>query len=108
MAGASIETTLEHWASSLREVKTRTGSLFTREHVADALRASVRDYVVETVAEADAVPVIDEAGFLKQGRASPSVPVMMRHRPSGSLPLRTLKDHRRHAAAEPAVYRRYS
>ena len=37
---------------------------------AEALRDVVRDYVVETLADADAVLVIDETGFLKQGRAS--------------------------------------
>jgi len=37
---------------------------------AQALRDVVRDYVVETLADADAVLVIDETGFLKQGRAS--------------------------------------
>src|SRR6478609_5182876 len=37
---------------------------------ADALRDVVRDYVVETLAADDAVLVIDETGFLKQGRAS--------------------------------------
>jgi SRSO17 transposase len=37
---------------------------------ADALRDVVRDYVVETLAEPDAVLVIDETGFLKQGKAS--------------------------------------
>ena len=37
---------------------------------ADALRDIVRDYVVETLAADDAVLVIDETGFLKQGRAS--------------------------------------
>jgi SRSO17 transposase len=37
---------------------------------ADALRDVVRDYVVETLADPDAVLVIDETGFLKQGRAS--------------------------------------
>jgi SRSO17 transposase len=30
----------------------------------------VRDYVVETLAEPDAVLVVDETGFLKQGKAS--------------------------------------
>ena len=34
MAGASIETTLELWASSLREVKGRMRGLFTQERVA--------------------------------------------------------------------------
>jgi SRSO17 transposase len=37
---------------------------------ADALRDVVRDYVLETLAEADATLVIDETGFLKQGKAS--------------------------------------
>src|ERR1700686_641426 len=37
---------------------------------ADALRDIVRDYVVEHLAGDDAVLVIDETGFLKQGRAS--------------------------------------
>src|SRR5690242_3169212 len=37
---------------------------------ADALRDLVRDYAVETLAEPDAVLVIDETGFLKQGKAS--------------------------------------
>jgi hypothetical protein len=37
---------------------------------ADALRDVVRDYALETLAEGDAVLVIDESGFLKQGTAS--------------------------------------
>jgi SRSO17 transposase len=37
---------------------------------ADALRDVVRDYVIETFADADAVLVIDETGFLKQGKSS--------------------------------------
>ena len=37
---------------------------------ADALRDVVRDYVVETLAEPDGVLVVDETGFLKQGKAS--------------------------------------
>ncbi len=37
---------------------------------ADALRDIVRDYVVETLADPEAVLVIDETGFLKQGKAS--------------------------------------
>src|SRR6188508_2348457 len=37
---------------------------------ADALRDVVRDYALETLAEGDAVLVIDETGFLKQGKAS--------------------------------------
>ena len=115
MAGASIETTLELWASSLRDVKARMRPLFTQERVAasaglfldglleteqrktgwmraeaagdpgpwrqqallgrgrwdaEALRNVVRDYVVERLADDDAVLVIDETGFLKQGKAS--------------------------------------
>src|SRR5271168_1142627 len=115
MAGASIETTLELWASSLRDVKARIRPLFTQSRVAasaslfldgllgderrktgwmraeaagdpgpwrqqallgrshwdaDALRDIVRDYVVENLAADDAVLVIDETGFLKQGKAS--------------------------------------
>jgi SRSO17 transposase len=37
---------------------------------ADALRDLVREYAVETLAASDAVLVIDETGFLKQGNAS--------------------------------------
>lgn len=115
MTGPSIETTLELWASSLRDVKARMRVLFTQERVAasanlfldgllgeercrtgwmraeaardpgpwrqqailgrgrwdaDALRDIMRDYVVENLATAEAVLVIDETGFLKQGKAS--------------------------------------
>ena len=115
MSSASIETTLELWAASLRDVKARMRGLFTQERVAasaglfldgllgderrktgwmraeaagdpgpwrqqallgrgrwdaDSLRDIVRGYVVETLAAADAVLVIDETGFLKQGKAS--------------------------------------
>jgi SRSO17 transposase len=115
MAGASIETTLELWASSLRDVKGRIRPLFSQERVAtsagqfldgllgseprktgwmraeaagdsgpwrqqailgrgrwdaDALRDIVRDYALETLADEEAVLVIDETGFLKQGKAS--------------------------------------
>ena len=115
MAGASVETTLELWASSLRDVKTRVRPLFSQERVAvsvgkfldgllgseprktgwmraeaagdcgpwrqqailgrgrwdaDALREIVREYALETLAEETAVLVIDETGFLKQGKAS--------------------------------------
>src|SRR3546814_18245269 len=34
MTGASLETTLELWASSLRDVKARTRGLFSQERVA--------------------------------------------------------------------------
>src|SRR5881398_4187925 len=37
---------------------------------ADALRDLVREYALETLAEPEAVLVIDETGFLKQGQAS--------------------------------------
>ncbi len=115
MTGASVEATLELWASSLREVKARMRPLFTQERVAasagqfldgllgeerrktgwmraeaagdpgpwrqqailgrgrwdaDALRDIVRDYALETLADPDAVLVLDETGFLKQGKAS--------------------------------------
>src|SRR5829696_330700 len=115
MSGASIETVLELWASSLRDAKARIRPLFTQERVAasaglfldallgperrktgwmraeaagdcgpwrqqavlgrgrweaDVLRDLVRDYALETLAEPDAVLVIDETGFLKQGQAS--------------------------------------
>jgi SRSO17 transposase len=115
MAGASIETTLELWASSLRDVKARMRPLFAQQRAAvsaslfldgllseerrktgwmraeaagdpgpwrqqtvlgrgrwdaDALRDIVRDYALETFADPDAVLVIDETGFLKQGKAS--------------------------------------
>ncbi|MGH8473196.1 MAG: IS701 family transposase, partial [Gammaproteobacteria bacterium] len=115
MTGASIEATLELWASSLRDVKGRMRPLFRQERVAvsaerfvngllgeerrktgwmraeaagdpgpwrqqailgrgrwdaDALRDIVRDYALETLADPEAVLVIDETGFLKQGKAS--------------------------------------
>jgi SRSO17 transposase len=114
MAVASIETTLELWASSLRDMKARIRPLFLQKRVAasagefldgllgneprktgwmraeaagdpgpwrqqailgrsqwraDALRDIVRDYVLETLGDEDAVLVIDETGFLKQGKA---------------------------------------
>jgi SRSO17 transposase len=37
---------------------------------ADALRDIVRDYALETLADPDAVLVVDETGFLKQGKSS--------------------------------------
>jgi SRSO17 transposase len=115
VTGASIEATLELWASSLREVKARMRPLFSQARVAasansfldgllgderrktgwmraeaagdvgpwrqqailgrgrwdaDALRDIVRDYAVEHLGTDDAVLVIDENGFLKQGKAS--------------------------------------
>ena len=41
-----------------------------RDWDADALRDIVRDYVIEHLSDAAAVLVIDETGFLKQGKAS--------------------------------------
>src|SRR6476620_4731422 len=41
-----------------------------RDWDADGLRDIVRDYVVEDLADDNAVLVIDETGFLKQGKAS--------------------------------------
>src|SRR5487761_463654 len=41
-----------------------------RDWDADALRDIVRDYVIEHLADDGAVLVIDETGFLKQGKAS--------------------------------------
>ena len=41
-----------------------------RDWDADGLRDIVRDYVIEHLADDDAVLVIDESGFLKQGKAS--------------------------------------
>ena len=115
MASASMETMLELWASSLRDVKGRIAPLFTQGRVAasaglfldgllgperrktgwmraeaagdpgpwrqqailgrgrwdaDALRDMVRDYALETLADPDGVLVIDETGFLKQGKSS--------------------------------------
>src|SRR6476620_4698363 len=115
MTGASIETTLALWASSLREVKKRMRPLFEQDRTAlnaglfvdgllgderrktgwmraeaagdpgpwrqqavlgrdrwdaDGLRDMVRDYVTEHLADENAVLVIDETGFLKQGKAS--------------------------------------
>jgi DDE superfamily endonuclease len=115
MPGASIEATLELWASSLREVKRQMRQLFAQDRAAinaglfldgllgnerrktgwmraeaagdpgpwrqqallgrdrwdaDALRDMVREYVVEHLADDDAVLVVDETGFLKQGKSS--------------------------------------
>jgi len=49
----------------------RQQAILGRDHWdADALRDIVRDYALETLADEDAVLVIDETGFLKQGKAS--------------------------------------
>jgi SRSO17 transposase len=115
MTGVLVDTALELWASSLRDVKGRIRPLFQQNRMAvsaglfldallgperrktgwmraeaagdpgpwrqqallgraqwdaDALRDVVRDYAVETLCDPDAVLVVDETGFLKQGRAS--------------------------------------
>ena len=51
---------------------------------ADALRDAVRDYAVETLAEPDAVLVIDETGVPKQGKASSAWPASTPCRPARS------------------------
>ena len=124
MSGASIETTLELWASSWRDVKARMRPLFGDVRVAssanlfldgllseerrktgwmraeaagdpgpwrqqavlgrsrwdaEALVDIVRDYVVEHLADPDAVLVIDETGFLKQGKT------WLRYQPESEL-----------------------
>ncbi len=115
MSGASFETTLELWASSLRAAKARMRPVFGQERTAhsasvfldgllgperrktgwmraeaagdpgpwrqqavlgrcrwdaDALRDVVRDYALEALADLHAVLVLDETGFLKQGKSS--------------------------------------
>jgi SRSO17 transposase len=115
MRGASFETTLELWASSLRAAKARMRPVFGQERTArsawlfldgllgperrktgwmraeaagdpgpwrqqavlgrgrweaDALRDVVRGYALEVLADRDAVLVLDETGFLKQGKSS--------------------------------------
>src|SRR3712207_9005683 len=108
MSGASVEATLELWASELRAAKARMRPLFSQERVAasaglfldgllgserrktgwmraeaagdpgpwrqqailgrgrweaDLLRDLVREYALESLAEQDAVLVVDETGF---------------------------------------------
>jgi SRSO17 transposase len=115
MTGVSVETALELWASSLRDVKRRIKPLFQQDRMAvsaglfldallgaerrktgwmraeaagdpgpwrqqallgrarwdaDVLCDVVRDYAVETLGDPDAVLVVDETGFLKQGKTS--------------------------------------
>src|SRR5829696_6538586 len=49
----------------------RQQAILGRSHWnADALRDVVRDHVIETLGAPDAVLVLDETGFLKQGKAS--------------------------------------
>ena len=52
----------------------RMQSLLGRSHWdADALRDEVRDYVVESLGDADGVLIVDETGFLKKGDRSAGV-----------------------------------
>jgi SRSO17 transposase len=51
---------------------------------ADALREIVREYALETLAEETAVLVVDETGFLKQGKASCGVATNTRARQARS------------------------
>jgi hypothetical protein len=51
---------------------------------ADALRDIVRDYALETLADTDAVLVLDETGFLKQGKTSCGWRVNIPDRPARS------------------------
>src|SRR5580658_5661279 len=53
------------WSQSRQQ-----GILGRRDWDADDLRDIVRDYVIEHLADDDAVLVIDETGFLKQGKAA--------------------------------------
>jgi hypothetical protein len=57
---------------------------------ADALREIVREYVVEHLTDEGAVPVIDETGFLKQGKAACGAPAravcLASAPPAGSIP----------------------
>jgi DDE superfamily endonuclease len=143
MSGASIETTLELWASSLRDVKRRMRPLFTQARMAlsaenflegllgeerrktgwmraeaagdpgpwrqqailgrgrwdaDALRDIVRDYAHETLADDDAVLVIDETGFLRRGRR----PAASR----GNIRVRRARSPTVRSASSPAMSRR--
>ena len=52
----------------------RMQSLLGRSHWdADSLRVEVRDYVVESLGDADGVLIVDETGFLKKGDRSAGV-----------------------------------
>src|SRR5215208_2188854 len=73
MPTASLETTLELWSTTLRQAKHRIRPLFAAPSVAASANAfldGLRDHVIETLGAPEAVLVIDETGFLKQGHAS--------------------------------------
>src|SRR5258707_7652873 len=70
---------------------------------ADALRDIVHDYVIEHLADDDAVLVIDETGFLKQGKASCGAAIHWFGREDHELPDRRLRCLR--FASWPCVHR---
>jgi DDE superfamily endonuclease len=64
----------------------RQQAVLGRSHwEADALRDVVREHAVETLADPDAVLVIDETGFLKQGKASAGQGILWRASPVHGL-----------------------
>jgi len=67
---------------------------------ADALRDLVRDYATEHLADENAVQVIDETGFLKQGKASCGV--ARQYTGSAGVPVRG-RYRRAHAEIYPRV-----
>ncbi len=70
---------------------------------AEALVAIVRDYVLENLTNPDAVLVIDETGFLKQGKTSCGVGRQYRARPAKSPTARSgCLRLTRHATATPS------
>src|SRR5271168_1382862 len=86
-----------------------------RDWDADGLRDIVRDYVIEHLADDDAVLVIDETGFLKQGKASCGVAIYWLGREDYELPDRRLRSlcfvswpcvHRSRAVSTEGVDRR--
>ena len=87
MAGTSIETTLELWASSLREVKARMRGLFTQDRVAasaglflDGLLGDERRKAGWMRAEAALGPKFDIKGFHDLLIASGSKPLSILER----------------------------
>ena len=58
------------WGQICTTHRRHRGAVLLRFRDADALRDIVREYALETLGDEDAVLVIDETGFLKQGKAS--------------------------------------